>query len=483
MKKNEKKNEKPSKERDHPDNYICDYGNFEEYYKNQNMSDFEYFKKFIKQPLPTVIRINTMKEFYNDIKDRLLERGWKQLEIKGLTVLQCNYDQYINDDECKNWCECENKRGSIIFQELVSMLPPIMLDLKSDQTVLDMCASPGSKSAQIVEIMQKNYKLSNPSDERPLRYSTGCVVANDIDIQRVALPLTRQIRKTGSPSAIVCSGDAITFPNLEKNNESFKFDRILCDVPCSGDGTIRKNPKIWKSWTISTSNELHLTQIAILHRGIQLLKPGGRLVYSTCSFNPIENEAVVLSALKRFKKSISINNVSNKLDLINIKYRKGWTYWKVAIKPKKNIYSDIKNEENKSIYINSQGKRPADVLIEDSKLDIEDSKLDIEDSKLDIEDSKLDIEGGKICGGLLNWVDRYDVETAPNGIHESMFDPTYSTHDDRDWYNEELKKCVRLVPQDNDSGGFFFAVITKIYEKNEKIYEKDEKIYEKNEKK
>lgn len=71
------------------------------------------------------------------------------------------------------------------------------------------------------------------------------------------------------------------------------FDRILCDVPCSGDGTIRKAPDIWRRWTPGNGNGLHPLQLRIALHACQMLKEGGRLVYSTCTFNPIEDEAVV----------------------------------------------------------------------------------------------------------------------------------------------------------------------------------------------
>ena len=91
------------------------------------------------------------------------------------------------------------------------------------------------------------------------------------------------------------------------------FDRILCDVPCSGDGTLRKNIGIWKSWQVGDGNGLHRfvvnsveglrlliyysLQVRILQRAMKLLEKEGRIVYSTCSLNPVENEAVIAKAL------------------------------------------------------------------------------------------------------------------------------------------------------------------------------------------
>ena len=75
--------------------------------------------------------------------------------------------------------------------------------------------------------------------------------------------------------------------------EKMKYDCIICDVPCSGDGTIRKNPTVWKNWTPATGNARHAIQFNIAERGIELLDVNGVMVYSSCAINPIENEAVI----------------------------------------------------------------------------------------------------------------------------------------------------------------------------------------------
>lgn len=86
---------------------------------------------------------------------------------------------------------------------------------------------------------------------------------------------------------------------LNEASKYFLFDRILCDVPCSGDGTMRKNYDLWWKWHPRNALLLHPLQLKIATRAARLLKIGGRLVYSTCSFHPAEDEAVVAELLRR----------------------------------------------------------------------------------------------------------------------------------------------------------------------------------------
>jgi multisite-specific tRNA:(cytosine-C5)-methyltransferase len=116
--------------------------------------------------------------------------------------------------------------------------------------------------------------------------------------------------------------------NGKKIKKNLRFDRVLCDVPCSGDGTLRKNYSLWKNFTAHLGLAVHPLQLDILEKGISLLKKGGRLVYSTCSFNPIENEAVVAAALSRHIKQIELVDVSKEVSPF-LKYRPGKTSWRV----------------------------------------------------------------------------------------------------------------------------------------------------------
>ena len=110
-----------------------------------------------------------------------------------------------------------------------------------------------------------------------------------------------------------------------------QFDRIVCDVPCSSDAAIRKIPQKWDKWTPSDGASLHPLQAKILFRGLQLLRVGGKISYSTCSLNPLEDEAVVASALKTFEGKIELERV----ELPGFRFREGLTEWKVLVEGKR----------------------------------------------------------------------------------------------------------------------------------------------------
>ena len=232
--------------------------------------------------------------------------------IRRSEVLQKLHRFLVEDSNC----------GAISRQEAVSMIPPMLLDVKSHHLVLDMCAAPGSKTAQIIEMMHSTCSEGIP---------TGSILANDADHKRCYM-LTHQLKRLNTPCVIVTNHDASIYPKLhthdsDGNRQNLEFDRVLCDVPCSGDGTIRKNPLLWHRWTPQLGNSLHRLQMRILIRGLELLKVGGRLVYSTCSFNPIENEAVIAAVLKESNHTVELVDCSN--DLSGLKRVPGKKEWSV----------------------------------------------------------------------------------------------------------------------------------------------------------
>ncbi|KAF4126642.1 multisite-specific tRNA:(cytosine-C5)-methyltransferase [Geosmithia morbida] len=255
----------------------------------------------------------------------------------------------------------ETSVGNISRQEVVSMIPPLLMDVRPGHVVLDMCAAPGSKAAQLLEMIhqgeearvkkclrsfaeedglvvgketEEEAEVDLEADATDAGRATGLLVANDSDYKRGHM-LVHQLKRLSSPNLMVTNHDATQFPSIKLPNREnpkkhlyLKFDRILADVPCSGDGTLRKNANLWKDWVPGSALGLHLTQIRILVRALQLLKVGGKVVYSTCSMNPVENEAVVAAAIARCGglRNVEIADSSDKLpQLKRVPGMKSWS--------------------------------------------------------------------------------------------------------------------------------------------------------------
>ena len=224
----------------------------------------------------TTLRVNNLKSNINEIKERLLKEKIQYNEIswsKDAIVINEN-DQISKLDIYED--------GKVYLQSLSSMLPPIILNPKEKENILDMAAAPGSKTTQISSITNNN------------SYITACEI-NNIRAER----LKYNIEKQGVNCAFVMVKDA------RKLDDFFSFDKILLDAPCSGSGTISlKNENLQKVFTEKLIHKSAEVQLALLKKAIKLLKPGGEMVYSTCSVLSIENEEIVEKALKGTKAKI-----------------------------------------------------------------------------------------------------------------------------------------------------------------------------------
>jgi 16S rRNA C967 or C1407 C5-methylase (RsmB/RsmF family) len=285
--------------------------------------------------------------------------------------------------------------GILARQEIGSMLPVGVLHaggwISKNSTLLDMCASPGSKTLQAYEV-------------------TKHVVANDVHPTRM-----EALRCAVDRSGLSCKGltytqmDASTFPIPKK-----KFDVVIADVPCSGDGTVRKDPRTLSTWNPHIAVVLHELQVRILEQALRIVRVGGVVSYSTCSFNPIENEAVVAAVLRRFSSQQTITEVEllewPRNAFPGLKRRSGVNSWLVA--------------------------------------DCTNSEKDMDDGT-DTED---------LNPVTLRWHKNYrDALTAGmDNVVKSLWPPT---EDENLFFF--LNRCIRLWPQDQDSGGFFVALLRK----------------------
>ena len=318
---------------------------FNEYYSRQEILEEDEFLKFtniLKTPLPISFRLTGSRLHALDLKEYMKTKIFSKIENLVIDELPVNkpvaLDWYPNQlawmidipktvmrrspllKQFQNFLVSETQIGNISRQEAVSMIPPLVLDAKPGHYVLDMCAAPGSKTAQLLESVMESEKFPD-----------GLVIANDSD-QKRAYMLVHQGKRLQTPCLMVTNHAAQEFPKIWMDHDSenpyyLQFDRVLADVPCSGDGTLRKNKTIFATWNVNVANSLHSVQLSILNRGCELLKVGGRLVYSTCSFNPIENEAVVAAMLNKGEGAFRLVDVSSKLK--ELKRKPGLTKWVV----------------------------------------------------------------------------------------------------------------------------------------------------------
>ena len=160
--------------------------------------------------------------------------------------------------------------GALQRQEIVSCLPPLLLDAQPEHIIADLCAAPGSKSLQILDALHAGLP--------PAAVPPGIIVANETERSRLLTMCQRSRRLPRAPFLALCT-DARYYPGMRRRvaqNSAAqgwkqKYDRVLADVPCSGDGTLRKNRNMWKKWSAKDGLSLHYLQLRILKRGIELL--------------------------------------------------------------------------------------------------------------------------------------------------------------------------------------------------------------------
>nr|XP_056718249.1 RNA cytosine C(5)-methyltransferase NSUN2 [Euleptes europaea] len=300
----------------------------------------------LREPLPATLRITGYKSHAKEILHCLKNKYFKELEnqvVDGQTIempqplswypeelaWHTNLSRKVlrkspQLEKFHHFLVSETECGNISRQEAVSMIPPLLLNVQPHHKILDMCAAPGSKTAQLIEMLHADMSVPFPE---------GFVIANDVDNKRCYL-LVHQAKRLSSPCIMVVNHDASSIPNLQitmsGKKEILFYDRILCDVPCSGDGTMRKNIDVWKKWTTQNSLQLHGLQLRIATRGVEQLAEGGRMVYSTCSLNPVENEAVIASLLEKSEGALELADVSSELP--GLKRMPGVMQWKVMTK-------------------------------------------------------------------------------------------------------------------------------------------------------
>lgn len=237
------------------------------------IDDWDAFVDALQRPLPVSFWINTNKIPEQAFVDILQEERLKP------TALPWYPNGYTLPSDSKLGGRWHYLLGFSHIQEAVSLLPVMFLEPKPGERILDMCAAPGGKTAQIAMRME----------------GKGTLVANDANKGRLKA-VRRHLSRLGLQNLAITKYDASNYPNA-----AGQFDRILADVPCSCQGTSRKKVKVAsRSLEMEFLQKIRRTQIAILKRAVKLCRPGGRIVYSTCTYAPEENESVVNEILQSF---------------------------------------------------------------------------------------------------------------------------------------------------------------------------------------
>lgn len=228
----------------------------------------EFIKSYDRQPYKA-IRVNTLKitieEFKNITPFELSPVSW---EPNGFYV-----------DEEKAGKTVLHAQGLYYVQEPSAMSAAPLLGVREGEIVLDMCSAPGGKGTQLAQAMG----------------GKGVIVLNEIDYSRAKI-LSRNVERLGVKNAVVTCASP---ENIAKNN-SCVFDKVLVDAPCSGEGMFLKEPNAIAEWSEKNVELCALRQEKILDCAQKVLKVGGLMVYSTCTFAPEEDELQIENFLKKY---------------------------------------------------------------------------------------------------------------------------------------------------------------------------------------
>jgi NOL1/NOP2/sun family putative RNA methylase len=232
--------------------------------------DFQEFLAASTRPLPKCLWVNTLRTTPEELARRLAARGFAVEALpwypRGLRV----------SDGGSLGLTVEFLGGTYHVQEEVSLLPVVLLDPRPGERILDLCAAPGNKTAQAAVHMD----------------NCGTVVAVDPSIRRLGA-LQYNLHRLGVACCATIAAGGGNLPSAVGT-----FDRVLVDAPCSCEGTTRKHAHLLRATRPARWERLAATQRALLARALQLCRPGGRVVYSTCTYAPEENEGVLDAVLR-----------------------------------------------------------------------------------------------------------------------------------------------------------------------------------------
>ena len=233
---------------------------FLERMKQDLETEYDAFLKSYEEDPRIALRVNTLKLSSNDFQ--------KTVDFCGKNVSWCENGFYYDG---KKGNHPSSIAGLFYSQEPSAMIAAETIDIKVGDKVLDLCAAPGGKTTQLAA------KLSG----------TGLLVSNEVVPQRAKI-LCENIERMGIKNAVVTN----MYPEKMENHFIEFFDKIVVDAPCSGEGMFRKDDVAIQEWSIEHTISCAQRQLSILDSAYKMLKKGGQLVYSTCTFARVENEEV-----------------------------------------------------------------------------------------------------------------------------------------------------------------------------------------------
>ena len=231
--------------------------------KDQLGEEYPAFLLSLERPRAVALRLNPLKGERPNLPFALDPVPWEPMGV-------------YYDPDSRPGLHPYHEAGVYYLQEASAMAPVALLDPQPGERVCDLCAAPGGKTTQIAGRMA----------------GEGFLLCNEINPKRAKI-LSRNIERMGVANALVTNEHP---QRLADRLEGF-FDRVLIDAPCSGEGMFRKEEAAVTDWSPETVQMCARRQAEILHSGAMLVRPGGRLVYSTCTFAPEENEQAIAAFL------------------------------------------------------------------------------------------------------------------------------------------------------------------------------------------
>ena len=232
--------------------------------------DWTQFVDAVSRPEPTVFRLRASRLIPEEVLARLESQGFVLRPLDGQQMFYT-----VEDGPGPVSMTLEHWLGLLYVQQASTGVAPPLLGVQPGERVLDLCAAPGGKTMHLAELMG----------------GQGCIVASEVDERRIR-GLLGNVYRLGHLNIAVVASDGRTFP------EGVKFDRVLVDAPCSGEGTLRKRSGAAPNQSKSFLRYISQLQRQLLHKEVRLTKPGGTVLYVTCTFAPEENEAVVSDILR-----------------------------------------------------------------------------------------------------------------------------------------------------------------------------------------